>query len=461
MNLTLSRALLVSALALSALAGCDDDKPTPAAGTAAGTAAGSTAGTAAGTTAGVDGGATPPPAPPVSGEHYLNIALNEFALVLPFKLTFTAGAGQFDQVTLQAIKNGAVSDPIATLTNVPVPNNQLFELDFGSATLPADFSPTSSNVDIKLKLIVTELREGSFCGDIRGEITTFATPVTTSTFAAYPFGAEGDAPASSCAQTVVEYDPIAECPMITDGDNSAFPSAGLMRSFRVVLPTGYDAAQTYPLLIAFHGLGGSVSGLLEESAISVATQAGGVILIAAESQGDLGAEWESGVFGPTKDLAFFDDLLKCAKERLSVDPAQVHIAGHSAGTFFSAAVSLQRSEVLATTSLVSAGMSVDYRAPAQKRPFFFTWGGAEDMAYEQNFDVQTRGLIDTFSTNGHPVVSCDHSNLPLADGDSRHSWPDVASTWIVDFIKAHPQGVTPLPYAMGTPEAWTGTCAVR
>jgi hypothetical protein len=31
----------------------------------------------------------------------------------------------------------------------------------------------------------------------------------------------------------------------------------------------------------------------------------------------------------------------------------------------------------------------------------------------------------------------------------------------VDFIKAHPQGVSPLPYAEGTPEAWTGDCGVR
>lgn len=443
----LLRALIASALSVGALAGCDGDAPAqpPAAGASAGT----------------DAGAPPPPAPPVSGEHFLNIALNEFALVLPFKLTFTASPGQFDQVTLQAIKNGAVSDPIATLTNVPVPESQLFTLDFGRATLPAAFSPTSSDVDIRLTLTVLELREGSFCGDIRGEVITFTTPVTASTFAAYPWGGEGDAPASSCDQTVVEYDPIAECPALTDGDNAGFPSAGLARAFRVVLPTGYDAAQRYPLLIAFHGLGDSAAELLEQSALDVATRAGGVILIAAESQGDLGAEWESGVYGPTKDLAFFDDLLKCARERLSVDPAQVHIAGHSAGTYFSAALALQRADVLATATLVSAGMSVEYRAPAQKRPFFLTWGGAEDEAYEQNFDVQTRGLIDTFASNGHPVVSCDHSNLPLADGDSRHSWPDVASSWVVDFIKAHPQGVTPLPYAAGVPASWTGTCAAR
>ena len=409
--------------------------------------------------AGTTAGAMMSGEPPVNGEHFLNLHLVEFSLVIPFKLTFVAGEGQFDSVSLSAVKNGEVSEPIAIVQNIPVAADQRFEIDFGAATLPGPFSPTSTDVDVDLTLIVDEVREGSFCGQIRGQVVTFSTPVTMSTFAAYPWGEEGEAPAAACTAEEVTFDPIAECPELVEGDN-AFTSAELERTFKVLLPEGYDPANSYPLLFAYHGLGGSVSGLLEESQLGTATQAGGVILIVPESQG-LGAEWESGLYGPTRDLAFFDDLMTCAQSSFSVDPTQVHVAGHSAGTFFSLALSLQRSEVLASSSLMSAGMSVDYRAPSVKRPMFFLWGGEEDTAYDQDFNLQTTQLIDRFAMEGHPTVYCDHSPLELDPDDSRHSWPDAASVWIVDFIKAHPQGVSPSPYAEDTPEAWMGACGFR
>jgi hypothetical protein len=120
---------------------------------------------------------------------------------------------------------------------------------------------------------------------------------------------------------------------------------------------------------------------------------------------------------------------------------------------------MARAEVVASTAGMSAGLLFDYPDPPVKVPFMLNWGGPDDEAYGQNFDRFADDLLDKLAGNGHTVVACNHGELPLPDGDSRHDWRIESTPFILRFFADHPKGVTPDPYAGGLPEdfpAWCG-----
>ena len=341
----------------------------------------------------------------------------------------------------------------------------LFTVDFGVMILPGAFSPTSSDVELSLVLTATGGDEAAFCGDVTGDVIEFETPVTMSTFAAVPRGTEGPMTASACG-TGAGFEPIAECPELVAGDNTGFVSGGIERNFRVFTPEGYDPAQAWPVIFAYHGKNGGappwegIDQFIMESSVPAATQVGGAILVLPASQG-IGSEWESGSFESTRDLVFFDDMVTCVQAAFNVDPDRIHVAGHSAGAFHAALLSISRPDVIASTAIVSGGFLTEYVAPSRTMPYLILWGGEEDISFNQNFDVLTHASVATLTDGGHHLIRCDHSELPLEGDDSRHTWPDVASTWVTDFLLAHPMGVDPLPYADGVfPEGWLSSCAV-
>ena len=77
-------------------------------------------------------------------------------------------------------------------------------------------------------------------------------------------GEEGEEAASAYVEEMLSVDPIMAYPELTDGLNEASPSAELKRSFKLVLPDGYDAEQSYPLLFAYPGLGGPLKAQQHE-----------------------------------------------------------------------------------------------------------------------------------------------------------------------------------------------------
>ena len=404
------------------------------------------------------------PMPEGEGElWHLQLALVEFAVEVPFQIELKRGDGQFDFVRFRAAKDGMVSEPMNWVYNVPIADDGTFVINFGQMTIPGPFSPTLDDVDITLVIEATDAQDQFFCGTITGEVITLETLVTMSTFGAVPWGSEAPFP-SSCDQGEITFEPIDECPMLTAGDQDAFPSAELERQFRIFVPDNYDPNVPTPLVIGYHGKNGAewpwgrVDLFVQESDLPTYANQNGSILVIMASQ-NLGSEWESGTYGPTRDLAFFDDVITCMKSSFNIDHDRIHVTGHSVGSYQAAMLTLTRSDVIASSALASAGLITDYVAPDLKLPLIVVWGGEEDISFMQDFHRQTLSLIDSFTNAGHLLLACQNHHLPLIEGNTRHTWQPPTNEWIFHFFDAHPKGVAPSPYIeSGVPDAWDEYC---
>jgi len=404
------------------------------------------------------------PMPEGEGElWHLQLALVEFAVEVPFQIELQRGDGQFDFVRIRATKGGMVSEPMNWVYNVPIADDGTFVINFSQMTIPGPFSPTLDDVDVTLVIEAVEADGTRFCGNITGEVITLETPVTMSTFGAVPWGSEAPFP-SSCNQGEVTFDPIAECPMLMAGDQEAFPSAELDRQFRIFVPENYDPNVPTPLVIGYHGKNGAewpwgrVDLFVEESELPTYANQNGSILVLMASQ-NLGSEWESGTYGPTRDLAFFDDVITCMKSSYNIDEDRIHVTGHSAGSYQAAMLTLTRADVIASSALASTGLLADYIEPEIKAPLIVLWGGEEDISFMQDFNRQTLTLIENFSGGGHLLLACQHHHLPLSGDNSRHTWQPPTNEWIFHFFDAHPKGSAASPYVeSGVPEAWSDYC---
>lgn len=128
---------------------------------------------------------------------------------------------------------------------------------------------------------------------------------------------------------------------------------GVTRTYVLALPTGYDARRAYPLLFAFHGLGGSGAQAQLYFGLTRAT-AGEAIIVYPDAVGSSRA-WGISGSAATADLAFFDTLVNTLGSSLCVDRSRIFAAGHSMGGYFSNTLGCARGNTLRAIAPVAGG----------------------------------------------------------------------------------------------------------
>jgi poly(3-hydroxybutyrate) depolymerase len=128
---------------------------------------------------------------------------------------------------------------------------------------------------------------------------------------------------------------------------------GTTRSYVLSLPSGYDRTRAYPLIFAFHGLGGSGSQAQLYFGLAQASQ-GQAILVYPDAAGSSRAWGVTGA-SATLDIAFFDALLRTLSSSLCVDQSKVFAAGHSMGGYFSNTLGCARGNTLRAIAPVAGG----------------------------------------------------------------------------------------------------------
>jgi poly(3-hydroxybutyrate) depolymerase len=131
---------------------------------------------------------------------------------------------------------------------------------------------------------------------------------------------------------------------------------GAARAYVLSVPTGYDPARRWPLVFAYHGLGGS--GTLARSYFRVEQAAEGEALFVYPSgvpQPTSGGQpaWDLSATGT--DVAFFDALLAKLSADYCVDTTRIFAAGHSYGGYFTNRLGCTRGNVLRAIGPVAGG----------------------------------------------------------------------------------------------------------
>lgn len=406
---------------------------------------------------GGEGGGMPVAELPQSGLWFVNFRLVEVGdLEIQFQIEIAvgedqAGAAQIDSFTLRAIGVArSVSDALFTVTDLPIVDG-VFTLPEQTFVLPGPYSPTGSDVDLALGMTFTVRAADDMCGDLVGNVITLGTALEASTFAAMPWGTEPTVPAAACDDgppTVFER--RTDCPAIVAGRNMGFTSGGIERAFRVFLPADHDSATPAPVVFLYHGLTSDADAIINGTAMADFVDDMGFILIVPESYPEGAIEWDTASAADSPDLAFFDDLQMCAMSELGADPARMYTAGLSAGSFQSMYLGLYRAETVAASVGFSTGLIAPVRQDAPIRPFLTAWGGPDDLAFDQNFEVLTGALNAELRALDYPVITCNHGLL--------HVWESEFTPWALEFLFAHTLGDTLAFDAL--PESFPAYCEI-
>jgi polyhydroxybutyrate depolymerase len=128
-----------------------------------------------------------------------------------------------------------------------------------------------------------------------------------------------------------------------------------VRSAVVHVPPSYDGGRAYPLVLAFHGWGGSGAGLQYESGLDAVADSLGFIV--AYPDGIVG--WD---VQPDRDVQFLHDLIAHLERRLGIARDRVYATGFSSGAWFTMRLACEESAWLAGAGVVAATM-YEERAP--------------------------------------------------------------------------------------------------
>lgn len=146
------------------------------------------------------------------------------------------------------------------------------------------------------------------------------------------------------------------------------------RTFRVHVPPGYVAGQPAPLVLMFHGGGGSGRQLqLRSARMDAVADREGFITVYPDGTGVL-ATWNGGlccgraVQDGVDDVAFVSALLDHLEGALCIDRRRVFASGMSNGAIMSHRLACELSERIAAIAPVAGTIGVSTCAPARPVP---------------------------------------------------------------------------------------------
>jgi hypothetical protein len=239
--------------------------------------------------------------------------------------------------------------------------------------------------------------------------------------------------------------PPATCPTIATGMISVLGQ-------QVQIWTG-PANTKGPMVFYWHGTGGQPSEAQSGLGPGLAEiQASGGVVASFSTSTAMGTNTGNNVWY-TGDFAMADIILSCAVQQGIVDPRQVYTAGCSAGGLQVGAMVYERSSYLAAAMPNSGGTTVTYKMQDAHVPAMCsTHGGTGDVVII-SFPDSTKKMNTDLRSKGGFVVNCDHGGSHCGSPA-----PVKAAQW--KFLKAHPFGVSPEPYAMGLPADFPTTCTI-
>ncbi len=258
---------------------------------------------------------------------------------------------------------------------------------------------------------------------------------------------------------------------VQSGQHSGFLAAGQSRSFWASFPESTFVGPR-PVIVLFNGTGENGLGFFTRAQASAFVTRGFIVLSPdSNANGTVWPVWDGmrtpGTENdPNADLDYVDALLACTAVHQEIDQNRIYVGGHSAGGIFSNHVLQRRSQLLAG-GIVASGV-FDTTSPSPKAELdamsvLVTWGGDND-AYSGstttgvtvpkiNF-VEQAAIASAFY-EGAPKVEqawCKGANVG-------HAWLSPANDWMVDFLLAHPKGLTAdSPWQLAQPATPSATC---
>ena len=161
------------------------------------------------------------------------------------------------------------------------------------------------------------------------------------------------------------------------------------------VPNGYTPDVPAPLVLMFHGAGGTGLGVSYTFGVADAL---GVIVLAPDSRDE--ATWDFLVHGYGEDLEFIGVALKDTYARCHVDRRRMAIAGHSDGASYALSLGLGTGDTFGRIMAFSPG--VMQPAEVHGKPKIFISHGLSDPIMP--IDVTSRRFVPRLKGLGYDVT---------------------------------------------------------
>jgi polyhydroxybutyrate depolymerase len=152
-------------------------------------------------------------------------------------------------------------------------------------------------------------------------------------------------------------------------------SGGESRTYLLHVPSGYDGSTRAPVVVLFHGYGGTPSAMVKTTHMDKLADEQGFILVAPQGRGAV-SRWDfrSPITATGSDLGFVRDLVNEVKADACVDGARVYAAGFSNGSALTLALACDGTTKFAAYGAVSAPYYDAACATAPPAPIIYFHG---------------------------------------------------------------------------------------
>jgi hypothetical protein len=241
-----------------------------------------------------------------------------------------------------------------------------------------------------------------------------------------------------------------ECPAIKSGTSTV-----TVMGLAATVIAGEKKDKTGSLLIYYYGTGklGAVSSLPASIKTDITGQ-GGIVFALNEAKNTGGDCSGTGTFG-IDDFNVVDQFVACAVKDYGIDPKRIYATGCSAGGLTTGCMGIRRSNYIAAVAPNSGGVTVGYgklQDPMRVPNAITMNGGANDNVIV-NFGETSEGFDNYILKYGGFAVNCIHSSGHCGAPAALYS-----SAW--QFMKDHPYGTKPSPYAGGLPSGFHPSCKI-
>lgn len=194
---------------------------------------------------------------------------------------------------------------------------------------------------------------------------------------------------------------LAGCKDFSDSDCESNAGAstllvnGESRQFIVHLPSSYNDSSNYPVLMSFHGYGGTATEFMNETDLRNLADSEKFILVYPQGQClSGGSHWNAGLDTPdnkssTDDFGFIESLLIELDSTYSIDNERVYACGYSNGSFFSYALACYMSDKIAAIGSVSGTMFEETTTnctPSHPTPIIHLHGTCDNVVPQDGGD---------------------------------------------------------------------------
>ena len=196
---------------------------------------------------------------------------------------------------------------------------------------------------------------------------------------------------------------------------------GVNREYVLYIPNSYDGTSSVPLMLNFHGFGGSASDYMQEADMRSLAEADTFILIYPQGSClDGSSHWNPCPTGgdnksTADDLGFVESMISEISSQYNLDMERIYAAGYSNGGMMAYGLAHYKSDLIAAVASVS-GVMLDCTGPtSHPMPVVHLHGTSDGvLPYNGNsYYSSAQNTLDHWinfnNTTTTPTVSSDNS----------------------------------------------------